>query len=118
MLTYNDIMQSIFYYYPIYCRAKIAKNKRKGFSWAPGELEVGYALDQMEGSLDHPAERLMLHTAGLILSAGREPEVARNADFGDILGLIEQYGINALLGDLSEADARRVRDDLELLGAI
>lgn len=84
----------------------------------PGELEVGYAFNQIEGSLEHPAERLMLHAASLILSAGREPEVARNADLGDILGLIEQYGINALLGDLSESDAKRVRDDLELLGAI
>ncbi|WP_139372500.1 hypothetical protein [Pseudomonas fluorescens] len=118
MLSYNDIVQNILYYYPVYCRAKVATNKRQGFSWVPGELEVGYALNQIEGSLDHPAERLMLHTAGLILSAGREPEVARNANLGDILGLIEKYGVNALLGDLSEADARRVKADLELFGVI
>lgn len=84
----------------------------------PGELEVGYAFNQIEGSLEHPAERLMLHTASLILSAGREPEVARNADLGDILGLIEQHGANVLLSDLSEADARRVKADLELLGVM
>lgn len=79
MLSYNDILQNIFYYYPIYCRVKLAKNKRKGFSWVSGELEVGYALDQIDGSIDDPAARLMLYTATLILCAGREPEAANTA---------------------------------------
>lgn len=118
MLSYNDIIQNIFYYYPIYCRTKIAKNKKYGFSWVPGELEVGYALHEMEDSMSHPAERLMLHTAGLILAAGREPEVARAAVVASILGLIEQYGINLLFASLSDADSKRVEEDLKLLGIL
>jgi len=111
-------MQNIFYYYPIYCRAKLAKNKRQGFSWVPGELEVGYALDQIEGSIDDPEARLMLYTATLILCAGREPEAASNAIMNHIHCLGEQHGIETLLNKLSEVDAKIVSADLQLLGVL
>ena len=116
MLSYSDIMQNIFYYYPIYCRAKLAANKRQGFSWVPGELEVGFALDQIQGSIDDLAATLMLYTATLILCAGREPEIANKAILNHIHCLIEQHGIEVLLNKLSEADAKTVSSDLQLLG--
>lgn len=116
MLTYSDIMQNIFYYYPIYCRVKLAKNRKKGFSWVSGELEVGYALNQIDGSIEDPAAILMLYTATLILCAGREPEVANKAILNHIHCLIEQHGIEVLLNKLSEADAKTVSADLQLLG--
>lgn len=118
ILSYKEIMQRMFYYYPIYCRTKIRKNKKSDFSWVEGELEVGYALNEMEESFVTPVENLMLQTAGLVLSAGREPKVAFDFAVAHIKGIIEVHGLAFLMSQLSEQDALQVESDLQLLDII
>ncbi|WP_146036618.1 hypothetical protein [Pseudomonas protegens] len=118
LLCYQDIQRRMFYYYPVYCRDKLWLKKRFGSSWVDGELEVGYALNEMEGCFKEPVENLMFYTAGLILSAGREPEVANCTLVGNIKNLIGVYGLEKLLGGLSLSDAEEVKSDLELLGIL
>ncbi|MBX9409450.1 hypothetical protein K5E40_27715 [Pseudomonas baetica] len=118
ILSYKEIMQQMFYYYPIYCRTKIRKNKKSVFSWVEGELEVGYALNEMEESFVTPVENLMLQTAGLVLSAGREPKVAFDFAVAHIKGIIEVHGLAFLMSQLSEQDALQVESDLQLLDII
>lgn len=118
IISYKEIMQRMFYYYPVYCRNKIRRNKKSGFSWVEGELEVGYALNEMEESFVNPVENLMLQTAGLVLSAGREPEVAFDIASADIKKIIDAHGLEFLMSQLSDQDARQVKSDLQLLDII
>lgn len=118
LLDYKEMQRRIFYFYPLYCRRKLKRNKKSGFSWVDGELEVGYSLNEMQGSFTSPVEDLMLYTAVFMLSAGRETQEARDISFRDIRALIDEHGLEALLNQLSDSDAKEVRSDLELLGVV
>ncbi|WP_157015976.1 hypothetical protein [Pseudomonas batumici] len=75
-------------------------------------------MNELDGSFSSPTEELMLYTAGLMLSAGREPEIACNIASKDIRELIGIHGLETLLARLSDSDAEEVRSDLELLEII
>lgn len=118
ILSYEEIQQRMLSYYPTYCRVKLKRKKQSGTSWEPGEMEVGYALNEMCDSFQHPVEDLMLHVATLVLAAGRESEVSHRYLLDTVQGLLAREGLEALLGPLSEEDRLEVREDLMLLDII
>ncbi|QXI26202.1 hypothetical protein [Pseudomonas vanderleydeniana] len=118
ILSYKELQEGMLYYYPIYCRSKLRGIKKFGKGWVEGELEVGYALNEMEGSFKEPVEEFMFYVAALILMAGRESKYTYDAIAEVINKFIADHGLINLLAQLSEADAKRVRSDLELLELI
>jgi len=96
----------------------LQQKKKWGKGWVDNELEVGYALDEMEGSFEHPIEDLMFYTMGLILFAGRESEFTRNIFSEKIKKIISEHGLGALLKTVSDADSLQIKSDLEIVGVV
>jgi len=118
ILTYQEIQLRVFRYYPIYCRMKLQQKNKWGKGWVENELEVGYALDEMSGSLKHPVENLMVYTFGLVLAAGRESELSHSLFLDKIKKILSVHGLESLLETVSDEDAVEIKSDLKIVGAI